>query len=384
MKRLSRCNGKVIAFFRILPALFLIGLFLPNPTFGDGKFFFRTIPTLEYKNYQRALVTFFNGFENLIIQPLYSGYLNDFGWIIPVPSLPQVISIKSQQTNHLLAWSRFETREKSIPLFLFALAFFSIISLALTVNLLYRLFYYLRYPKTPKGQFPEWSIFLFSLAFLSWCSAIPILQSIQRSFGTSSSSSSEGPVRIHYDEVFEDYHYRVIDSSSTQSLMQWFKDNSFSYNQSDSGLFDAFNAKGYSYVAIKLSPKGIIDATSSVSTLLPPICFSVKTPEAFYPYELTSTVPGTMTVDLFSISDHPMYSSSTNLLSSQLLVNEAFQKELLSLINSRGNEDLLPLASKSIYVSFNRGEFQGGSLHPDILLKPDFKNTIFNRWRFAW
>jgi hypothetical protein len=74
-------------------ALFFAGfgrLALP-PALADGCFVFRWNKNIDIKEpTQKAIIVYDAGREDLLLQVKYEGPLEEFGWLIPVPSLPTV------------------------------------------------------------------------------------------------------------------------------------------------------------------------------------------------------------------------------------------------------------------------------------------------------
>jgi hypothetical protein len=63
----------------------------PLPAFADGCFVFRWNKDIDIKEpSQKAIIVFDAGREDLLLQVKYEGPLEEFGWLIPVPSLPSV------------------------------------------------------------------------------------------------------------------------------------------------------------------------------------------------------------------------------------------------------------------------------------------------------
>src|SRR5262245_8620366 len=67
------------------------GALVALPALGDGCFVFGWDKTVDINEpTQKATIVFDSGREDLLLQVKYEGALQDFGWLIPVPSLPTV------------------------------------------------------------------------------------------------------------------------------------------------------------------------------------------------------------------------------------------------------------------------------------------------------
>ena len=63
----------------------------PPPALADGCFVFRWNKDIDIKEpTQKAIIVYDAGREDLLLQVKYEGPLEEFGWLIPVPSLPTV------------------------------------------------------------------------------------------------------------------------------------------------------------------------------------------------------------------------------------------------------------------------------------------------------
>jgi HEAT repeat protein len=91
----SSCGCRLLARHRVGTAcviLFvLFGRLALPPAFGDGCFVFRWNKGIDINEpTQKAIIVYDAGREDLLLQVKYEGPLEEFGWLIPVPSLPTV------------------------------------------------------------------------------------------------------------------------------------------------------------------------------------------------------------------------------------------------------------------------------------------------------
>src|SRR5437773_241886 len=85
------------------------------PAFGDGCFVFRWDKKADINEpTQKAIILYDVGREDLLLQVRYEGALEDFGWLIPVPSLPKVTKGSMQPFYELsqLTQRQFGTRDR--------------------------------------------------------------------------------------------------------------------------------------------------------------------------------------------------------------------------------------------------------------------------------
>jgi hypothetical protein len=73
---------------------------LPTQALADGKFYSPRSPAEEvppHIPYQRAVIVHDGARELLILQSKFEGRAQDFGWVVPLPAVPELTSISSPQ-----------------------------------------------------------------------------------------------------------------------------------------------------------------------------------------------------------------------------------------------------------------------------------------------
>ena len=73
----------------ILFSLVFILIAAPISSIADGKFYYREKIPSDIP-FQRAILLFDGEIETLIVQSKYQSSLDEFGWVIPTPSFPEV------------------------------------------------------------------------------------------------------------------------------------------------------------------------------------------------------------------------------------------------------------------------------------------------------
>jgi len=91
----SFCGRQLTRRYRALPAcltlLFALARFACLPAASDGCFVFRWDKKIDINEpTQKAIIVHDGGREDLLLQVKYEGPLEEFGWLIPVPTLPKV------------------------------------------------------------------------------------------------------------------------------------------------------------------------------------------------------------------------------------------------------------------------------------------------------
>ncbi|MCD6573964.1 MAG: DUF2330 domain-containing protein [Thermoplasmata archaeon] len=75
--------------------IFLLSLLLVPYAAADGVFFHHYYEDV-YEPSQKAIIFFDNGNEKLILQVRYEGNVSDFGWIVPLPSVPDMEKVDAE------------------------------------------------------------------------------------------------------------------------------------------------------------------------------------------------------------------------------------------------------------------------------------------------
>ena len=75
--------------------IFLLPLLLVSYASADGVFFHHYYEDV-YEPSQKAIIFFDNGKEKLILQVRYEGNVSDFGWIVPLPSVPEMEKVEAE------------------------------------------------------------------------------------------------------------------------------------------------------------------------------------------------------------------------------------------------------------------------------------------------
>ncbi len=101
---------------KAVPLFVLAAILLGSvPVLADGAFYWTESIPPEIP-YQRALLMFNGSQETLVVQSKYrlsSSATDDFGWVVPVPSMPELATIESDLTEDLFFWLS-QTSEPSV------------------------------------------------------------------------------------------------------------------------------------------------------------------------------------------------------------------------------------------------------------------------------
>ncbi|MBI4738823.1 DUF2330 domain-containing protein [Candidatus Woesearchaeota archaeon] len=187
---------------------------------------------------------------------------------------------------------------------------------------------------------------------------------------------------VWVDEIFKDYHIRIISSQDISGLFSWLQSNSFQFSETDFSSHDQIATQIY-YLAIKVSINSPLKQSSEYRTLLPPIAISFKTPVPYYPFHLTSTGSGPISLDLFSFSEHPIFTPNLQTVFSCRSEIASLQ-EFSPLFENEDWDFVRPLGSDNRYITRLNGIFPGNSSIPDFLFQLDHSNTLKGNWALSF
>jgi hypothetical protein len=268
---------------------------------GDGKFFVEKVP--PNIPYQRAFLLFYEGSETLVLQSKYEFLqfddIDTLGWIVPVPSVPEIASADAD-----VAWECFyktsfaaqpELMRISRKVCFIALIFF-LVSLGFLLLLL------VEYPilniiKLSKAAWRRrfWICLITTFfAFILVQLTMPSL-----SFGVN--------VEIVKAEKVGIYDVKVIRSQSAEAILDWLRDNGFGFSEADKQVFEEYISREWCFVVAKIEPEPEIEKNKIVSEgMVAPLILKFETETAVYPLVLTSTVGAETEILLYTLSENKL------------------------------------------------------------------------------
>jgi HEAT repeat protein len=278
-----------LLFFSFCRISFADGTILPEP--------YVKLPNIPV---QRALLKYRDGVETLIVESTLDGPGQKFGWIIPVPSVPQrfekitpgllkTLSFALQpRITHHLTHTRWEARQRSLFAFLFAVWALAMFLKCLSI---------LR-----KGCSGPWSIIKFDiwLAIIMFVGAPIFIMFVYGFFAAYMSSGSlpePTSVRVESRQVVGDYELSVLKAGKSSDLNTWLEDNGFSlFPEKAVPIVDDYIAKQWAFVAAKIHREGEGTATPH------PILIEFKTDRPVYPMRLTALSGSPVNLELFALA----------------------------------------------------------------------------------
>ncbi len=288
MKTIARCT--------IL--IFIVGCF-GGRALGDGKFYVDKVP--PGIPYQRAFILFHEGSETLVLQSKYvfsqSGAVDSLGWIVPVPSVPEIASADADD-----AWISFhkasvhtqpKLRRISGFVFLIIVILFFCSAGFLLVLLLDNLIF--NNIILSKDAWRRWFGISLVMTFISFF----LMTSTMFHFRLSASVE----VEIVKAQKAAIYDIKVIRSQSAEAILDWLKENGFGFNDKDTQIFKDYIDRDWCFVVAKVEPAPETEEHKIVvEGMVAPLILKFQTGKAVYPLALTSIVGTETEILLYTFS----------------------------------------------------------------------------------
>ena len=278
--------------------LFSILLLSALRAFSDGKMYAETVNT-EIP-YQRAFIVHNEGMQSMMLQSQYAipGKAGDYqlGWVVPVPSVPEIESMDADRADRMFRDLSFSTKPDRISLSdwlalgLFAL---SIISFFPMLNWVF-------FRSCRRRNFFLWSAILFA------GSSTMLLVML---FITGRHWKGTERVEVVDSGRAGIYETKIIKSRSVDGLLEWFRSESFRFDETDRAAIQSYIDRGWCFVTTRVDALVSMEDSSTVSSnLLAPLILHFPAEHPVYPTALTATGghPTEILIYLFS-GDFPHY-----------------------------------------------------------------------------
>ena len=228
---------------RLFPVFLIWAYWCSTYLYGDGCFVWRKGADL-YEPSQKAVIYHKDGREKLILQVKYEGSAEDFAWIVPLPSQPQV---------------------EVVPI--------------------------------EDNPFAELS--LYTQQRRRWG---------YRGRGDKKPNEQEESVTVLERKIVGVYDVSVLDANDAKALNQWLNKNGYSFPADRNDVLKHYTERSWKYVAMRIDRKALgTDKIQGLKTgQLQPICFSFITETAVYPLRISSLNAGQTEILLYVLSNVPL------------------------------------------------------------------------------
>ncbi len=275
-------------------------LLVEQVCFADGKVFVReevsaTIP------YQRAFILCDEGKETLILQSKLETAEagSTMGWVVPVPSVPELASMDPSQAYKLF-WM---LDRSSAPKVIRSRSIFQgivliIILSAFAVSVVQLVVSFLPCGRNLKEKriSLERAVISTVLLLVLFVVAVPSLLSARGELG----------IEILSSETVGIYDTTVLRADDSTDLIEWLNQNGFAFENVDEVAFDDYVEKNWCFVAAKVGYEVPEEFLGIEDGLLDPLILRFETEKPVYPLALTSTIGVDTEVLIYFLSNQKM------------------------------------------------------------------------------
>lgn len=253
--------------------------------------------------YQRALILFDKGRETLALQSQYqipgTPGNHTIGWVVPVPAVPEIASMKAGQADWLFGTVDMMSHPRYTNWSLITIL--SAIGLGFCIGALSLLASFTPLPTQRKSQLRRLAFASFSFIILGVLIGPMFIRQSKGAHGVEVLKS--GKVGI--------FDTKVIRSDSPKELIAWLKGNSFQFNESDENTIRSYLDRKWCFVTAKVDANVAASSSEAVSRkLLAPLILNFPTPHPVYPTALTATAGHSTEILVYLVAKEPMKTSS--------------------------------------------------------------------------
>lgn len=251
----------------------LLSAIIAIPVFGDGKAYSIAVPVVQTPD-QQALLVWNEGVETLVVETNLVGEGDEFAWVVPTPSVPEV----SPATKGLFPTLQQLTHPKiqnNAPYFALPLLFVFCLIAAFRLS-------------------KPWSNYAFAVVVV-FVIAVILLPALNTARSGEAIAVKGLAVDIIQRELIGSYEIVILSGDEGRSLVKWLNHEGFKVADDDVGVIDAYVQDGWVFTAARLRRE-----SSSSGRLTPhPLTFRFETDQPVYPLRLTGVGNGNCRIDLY-------------------------------------------------------------------------------------
>lgn len=310
-------NTTTSALLRITAAILFILLFTTtattNTAIADGKFFAvispdQTDPTIPH---QRAIIGWNPPTQTLAIDTAFVGEGEDFAWLVPLPSRPDISPLTPGvfEAASAITAPRVNT-DRYANIFL-SLAMF------LTIAFGFLLFVHFKYQGANKSAANRISVISMILIFLFIYLPFEFFPNTAtpRGLGTSEDASAVDPsVTVHSRSHAGVYDTAVLETHTATELLDWLNREGFHAPQDIEPVVQNYIDQGWVFAAARVSTiNNTQQQNNNLSTTQAdpwhsrhrphPLLFTFETDRPVYPMALTAVGNTAIQLDLYILAD---------------------------------------------------------------------------------
>lgn len=341
---------------------------------ADGMVFVReeVPPNIPY---QRALILYQDGKETLILQSKFEmpGSVSTntvLGWVVPVPSVPQLSSMKSNEGFVLfrtLGW-RSSPDVTEISMIIMGIVF--CLSLLLIFVLLVLLII--------SAFLPRWHLDrsrLVRIMFYAFIVCYFLMLS-----GLFAMSGGSGGVEVVESSQVGIYDAKVIKATGSADLIAWLSENGFAFPPEVKPVLDDYIKSGWCFVVAKVRPEERIELSNTFEGLIDPLILRFETSKPVYPLALTSTIGVDTEVLIYFLSDRKMQCDDRMKLQ---FAQRCMEKDW-QYLGPDDEDKLLDWETSLVYLCKFKGKLTPEQMKQDLYFTPAADSAAYRKHVFRW
>jgi hypothetical protein len=266
---------------------------------GDGKVYMEGVPANI--PYQRAFILFHEGSQMLVLQSKFelsqSAEAGSLGWVVPVPSVPEIGSANPDEAQTFFFITSLQVRPN---VFRISIIFLPIAMLPFLGGVALLLVCLAQRPFLNKIGLSKAAWYRrLKISLLMICIGFLLIIVTMPSMGGVSG------VEIVKAQKAGIYDVKVIKSEKADAIVDWLKENSFSFSEKDTQVFEDYVNRNWCFVVAKVEPDSEIEANKIVGYkgMVAPLVLKFETAKPVYPLALTSTIGADTEVLIYTLSE---------------------------------------------------------------------------------
>jgi hypothetical protein len=350
---------------KILLILLLV-ICLPLIASADGKFYARerVPPDLPY---QRAIISYQDGEELLILQSKFEGEADDFGWVIPMPVPPKLGSIKREISEDFFWHLGQSTLPKVIRVreTLFITVFLILLGLVVLL-IVERISCAVRRKPLPKffqGSLNH-PLLIIPILFVVAAISIPNLL-----------SSRLAGVEILSKKQVGVYDVKVIKASNALELINWLNEHKYQFTKQDEAAFNSYIQRGWCFVTARINTAELKkNEFRSNEGVVNPLVMVFPSTGIVYPLKLTATVGSKTEILLYVFAQNKVQTDNRFEME---WAGESDSSVAKLPVESPDNLDVNRF--RGMYLTKFRGKLLPEQMDNDLILIPAIDNKPYRK-----
>lgn len=335
--------------------------------------------------YQRAILLFQDNKETLVLQSRYQleggTQTNELGWVVPVPSVPELATIPPEQANHFFRMLDVFSSPHRISLFQWAGPALLILTLVLWILYIFLDILVTFYP----GAHSAWvvsrklakrSLICIPLGFV-WALIIPSM---------TTASSLGSPVEIISSQQVGRYDTKVIRAQTAEDIVAWLQEHAFAFGEQDIQAFESYISREWVFVVARLKLGSEDEQDLNFLDGLPdPLILTFSTPNPVYPLALTGTGGFDTEVLLYVIAEQEMHAHDMMKRRYAGGTHQAWlNKTLATLFHRPGEQTPAEMKFETPILTKFKETLSPEDMRKDLILHPVQPHTPYRETVWGW